>query len=162
MNTLIILRGNSGSGKSTIARLLQKALENAFLISQDTVRKMLSVKDSKNNVSIPLLQHLLQYGYDNCSATILEGIFRSDYYNDLLLYAKELYRENTYAYYFDLSLQETLSRHHTRKEMGEISDTLFVSWYRVKDTSSVLNEAIITGEESKDEIIERILRDIRK
>lgn len=39
MQKLIILRGNSGSGKTTVARLLQgKFGPNTMLISSDTVR----------------------------------------------------------------------------------------------------------------------------
>ena len=40
MSRLIIIRGNSGSGKSTIARLAQEKLgEGTMLISQDEVGK---------------------------------------------------------------------------------------------------------------------------
>ena len=40
MAKLIILRGNSGSGKTTIAKELQKSLgRNTMLISQDVVRR---------------------------------------------------------------------------------------------------------------------------
>lgn len=44
---LIILRGNSGSGKTTIANALHQRLkEQSLLISQDVVRReMLRVKD---------------------------------------------------------------------------------------------------------------------
>jgi len=44
---LIILRGNSGSGKTTIANALHQCLkEQSLLISQDVVRReMLRVKD---------------------------------------------------------------------------------------------------------------------
>ena len=46
MSKLIVLRGNSGSGKTTIAKALQKKLgHNTMLISQDEVRRnMLWVK----------------------------------------------------------------------------------------------------------------------
>lgn len=40
MSKLIILRGNSGSGKTTVAKALQKKLGyNTMLISQDEVRR---------------------------------------------------------------------------------------------------------------------------
>ena len=47
MGKLIILRGNSGSGKTTVAKALQKKLgRNTMLISQDEVRRnMLWVDD---------------------------------------------------------------------------------------------------------------------
>ena len=49
MGKLIILRGNSGSGKSTIAKALQNKFgQNTMLISQDEIRRnMLNVKDGE-------------------------------------------------------------------------------------------------------------------
>ena len=49
-NKLIILRGNSGSGKTTIAKELQQVFgNNTMLISQDVIRRdMLKVKDGEN------------------------------------------------------------------------------------------------------------------
>ena len=46
MPKLIILRGNSGSGKTTIAKELQKKFgKNTMLISQDVIRRDI-LKDS--------------------------------------------------------------------------------------------------------------------
>lgn len=40
MGKLIILRGNSGSGKTTVARALQRKFgRNTLFLSQDTVRR---------------------------------------------------------------------------------------------------------------------------
>ena len=61
---LIIIRGNSASGKTTIAkRLQQKFGRNTMLISQDVVRReMLKVKDGESTEALPLMQVLLAYG----------------------------------------------------------------------------------------------------
>ena len=55
---LIIIRGNSASGKTTIAkRLQQKFGRNTMLISQDVVRReMLKVKDGESTEALPLMQ----------------------------------------------------------------------------------------------------------
>ena len=61
MEKLIILRGNSGSGKTTVAKELQKKLRNGtagghpLLLSQDVVRRdMLKVKDGPHTEAILL------------------------------------------------------------------------------------------------------------
>ncbi len=61
---LIILRGNSGSGKTTVAKELQKRFgRNTMLISQDNIRReMLNVEDGKDTKAIPLMKQLLEYG----------------------------------------------------------------------------------------------------
>ena len=64
MGKLIILRGNSGSGKTTIAKELQNRFgRNTMLISQDVIRRdMLKVKDGENTPALPLMKELLIYG----------------------------------------------------------------------------------------------------
>ena len=80
---LIILRGNSGSGKTTIAKALHRCLkEQSLLISQDVVRReMLRVKDKTGNLSIALLKQLVAFGYQECQYVIVEGIFQKAIYH---------------------------------------------------------------------------------
>jgi adenylate kinase family enzyme len=72
MVKLIILRGNSGSCKTTIGKALQRKFgRDTMLISQDVVRReMLFVKDGPNpEASQLLLEHAL-YGKSNCNIVI--------------------------------------------------------------------------------------------
>lgn len=57
MSTLVILRGNSGSGKSSVAKSLQRKLgRNTLVIPQDTVRReMLWAHDGRDTPALPLL-----------------------------------------------------------------------------------------------------------
>lgn len=82
---LIIIRGNSGSGKTTVATKLRNKLgHNIILISQDVIRRdILRVKDGQGNMALPLMLELLEYGYQHCEITILEGIFRFEWYKAL-------------------------------------------------------------------------------
>ena len=86
MVKLIILRGNSGSGKTTIAKELQRKFgENTMLISQDVIRReMLRVKDGPNTLALPLIKELLFYGTSHSDIIILEGIMYADWYKPLL------------------------------------------------------------------------------
>ena len=61
MAKLIILRGNSGSGKTSVSKALQKRFgRNTMVISQDMVRReMLWVKDGADTKALPLLINLL-------------------------------------------------------------------------------------------------------
>ena len=76
VHKLIVLRGNSGSGKTTIAKELQKRFgNNAMLISQDVIRRdMLNVKDGENTLALPLMKELLVYGHGHSYTVILEEI----------------------------------------------------------------------------------------
>jgi predicted ABC-type ATPase len=82
---LIILRGNSGSGKTTTGKSLQRKFgRGTMLIPQDVVRReMLFVKDGPNPEASQLLLELALYGKRNCNIVILEGILDSKWYKNL-------------------------------------------------------------------------------
>ncbi len=158
MSKLIILRGNSGSGKTTIAKELQKLFgKNTMLISQDVIRReMLNTDDGENTKALPLLKELLKYGNEHNEIVILEGILRANWYDSLFELAIELYNQNIYAYYFDLSFEETLKRHQTRACQDEFGEKEMKSWWREKDFAPILNEISITDEKDIQSIVSQI------
>lgn len=158
MRKLIILRGNSGSGKTTIAKELQKRFgTNTMLISQDVIRRdMLNVKDGESTQALPLMKELLVYGHAHSSIVILEGIMYADWYKPLFELAVQLYGREVYAYYFDLPFEETLKRHQTKPNCHEFGEEAMRRWWRENDFSDVLNEVCITAEKSIDNIVGEI------
>lgn len=159
MRKLIILRGNSGSGKTTIAKELQNRFgSNTMLISQDVIRKdMLKVKDGENTQALPLMKELLIYGSNHSNVVILEGIMYADWYKPLFELAVELYGTEVYAYYFDLTFEETLKRHQTKPNCHEFGEEAMRRWWREKDFSDVLHEVTITDEEDMESIVTEIV-----
>jgi len=153
MTKLIIFRGNSGSGKTTIAKELQKLFgKNTMLISQDVIRReMLNVDDGENTKALPLLKELLKYGNEHNEIVILEGILRANWYRTLFELAIELYNQNIYAYYFNLSFEGTLKRHQTRACRDEFGE---------KDFSPILNEITITDEKDIQSIVSQIYKTV--
>ena len=162
MGKLITLRGNSGSGKTTVARKLQKKFGyNTMLISQDEIRRnMLWVKDGIDTKALPLMIELLKYGNEHSEIVILEGIMYEEWYNPLFRVAKELYGENVHSYYFDIPFEETVRRHQTRSKNQEFGEEQMREWWREKDFSSVLEEKIITCEMDVNDIVEKVYADL--
>ncbi|MCM1049497.1 MAG: kinase [Clostridiales bacterium] len=158
MPKLIILRGNSGSGKTTVAKELQKRLgRNTMLISQDVIRRdMLWVKDEESTPAIPLMQELLIYGNSHSDIVILEGIMYADWYKPLFKLAVQLYDTRIYAYYFDLSFEDCLKRHQTKPNCNEFGEKEMRRWWREKDFSDILNERSITADEDTESIVSNI------
>lgn len=164
MRNLIILRGNSGSGKTTVAKALQRKFGyNTMLISQDEIRRnMLWVKDGIDTKALPLMIELLKYGNEHSDIVILEGIMYDEWYSPLFNVANELYGENVHSYYFDIPFEETVRRHYTRSKSQEFGEEHMRKWWREKDFSSVLKEEIITSEMDADSIVEKIYADLEK
>lgn len=80
MGKLIILRGNSGSGKTTVAKELQKKFGyNTMLISQDEIRRnILWVKDGIDTKALPLM--ILKARFIRFLITFTSSILRKEGY----------------------------------------------------------------------------------
>lgn len=163
-STIIILRGNSGSGKSTVAKNLQRELgHGTFLISQDVVRReMIFVHDEPNNQSIDLLIDLVKWGQNNCNIVILEGILRSKTYERLFEIISSEFGNNIFAYYFDLPFEETLKRHNTRDKSKEFGEDALRNWWTEKDYLPQIQEKRITQDLAMVDIINLIKNDLSK
>lgn len=163
MSKLIILRGNSGSGKSSVAKELQRQVgRNTLVLPQDTVRReMLWVKDGYDTSAIPLLISLLQYGHKNNEVVILEGILHSKWYRPLFEEAVKLFGTNIYAYYYDLPFEETLKRHETKEKRFEFGEKEMRQWWNEKDYIGFIPEKTISKELSLEAVVNMILSDIK-
>lgn len=161
---LIVLRGNSGSGKTTVAKELQSNFgRNTMLISQDVIRcDMLKVKDGEQSEAVPLMIELLKYGSLHSKVVILEGIMYADWYKPLFELAKNLFGTEVYAYYFDLPFEETVKRHLTKPNCHDFGAEDMRRWWRDKDFSEVLQETIITKDMNMEKIISAIYIDVEK
>ena len=162
MTTLIILRGNSGSGKSSVAKALQRKIEkNTLLVSQDTVRReMLLAHDGKDNAALPLLITLLQYGNSHCEYVILEGILNADWYKPLFEIAAEIFDKRIFAYYYDIPFEETLSRHETREKKFEFGEVEMQRWWNEKNFIGIIPEKTLKQDVSLENAVNIILKDI--
>ncbi len=162
MAKLIILRGNSGSGKTTVAKALQQKLgPNTMVLSQDVIRReMLQVKDGADTKALPLLSELLVYGENHCEVVILEGILNAKWYQPLFELAQKLFGNQIWAYYYDLPFEETLKRHRTRSNKDEFGKEKMAKWWNEKDFLEIIPEKVISKDESLTETIELILQDI--
>jgi len=163
MPKIILLRGNSGSGKSTIAKELQEQLgPGTLLIQQDTVRRdMLMAKDRADNPAIGLLINLIEYGAQNCDITILEGILYSDIYAQLFTSVRELFGTQVFAYYFDIPFEITLARHKTKAIAHRFGEAEMRRWWRDNDRPAILCEKTIRHDMSPAQTVTWILADFQ-
>ncbi|WP_439876456.1 kinase [Bacillus mycoides] len=161
-STLIILRGNSASGKTTIAKELQEHFgQGTLLVSQDVVRRdMLRVHDTMDNLSHDLLFEITKYGKEKCEIVILEGILNSRRYGAMLKELIYYFEGNAYTYYFNLSLEETIRRHNTREKRHEFGEDALRKWYNPHDTIEVNKETVFTDDFTQKDTFHTILNDI--
>ena len=159
MSKLIIIRGNSGSGKTTVAKALQKKFgPNTMLISHDMVRmEILNVRSKEGVIrSLPLMIELIKYGRQNSEVTILEGILPAEDYNALFETALIEYGNDIHAFYYDIPFEETLVRHGTKPNRNDFGEADMRRWWKENDRLPMIAETTISKEKSIHETVEMI------
>jgi adenylate kinase family enzyme len=157
---LIILRGNSGSGKSTVARQLREmSSRKVMIIEQDVVRRnILKQKETDHETNIALMTRLVEFGLVHKYDIILEGILGLRRYGEMIRELCELIPES-YLYYFDISFEETLRRHSTKPNAHEFGEKEMREWWREKDLINLPYEKIIPQEFSLEDTIDFICKE---
>ncbi|MET8796036.1 AAA family ATPase [Nocardia sp. NPDC004568] len=85
--TLLVLRGNSGSGKSTVARALHQRYDHgrSTLIAQDNIRRtILREPDTPGAFNIELIELIATTCLPRRQLVIVEGILDADRYGSML------------------------------------------------------------------------------
>lgn len=157
---MIVLRGNSGSGKTTIAHELRKQLPvSSMIVSQDVVRRdILNLKDTANNISVELMTQIIQFGIDKYEVIILEGILSKSKYEYFLQSLSE-FRVPVFYYYFDLPFSVTYD-HHVQKNTQEFGFQDLKKWWIDQDYLDIDNEIIIDEITSIQRNVQRIKQDL--
>ncbi|QHJ72351.1 kinase [Planococcus halotolerans] len=160
---LIILRGNSGSGKTTIAKSLQDHFgDGTLLVSQDVVRRdMLGVRDRKGNLSLELIRQITEYGKGKCEVVILEGILVKERYGEMLMDLIRFYDGNADVYYFDLPFEKTIERHQSRPLADAFGEESLRAWWRPKDCLGIAGEKMLTEEMTEEDILDLICSEVK-
>jgi predicted kinase len=133
MSKLIILRGNSGSGKSTVAELIAKdASTKIAIIDADYYRvNMLFPKPiDKDDLAALMYQdvlYCLEHGY----TVIWDSIFYANDRNKEYLgnFIIKTHPKDNYIFNFDISFEETVRRHKQRNKSSDFTDEEMKGWY---------------------------------
>lgn len=156
---LIIIRGNSGSGKSTIAKRLQGEMRRGtMLIPQDVIRReILKTLDEPSNDAIELIYEMAMYGRRIGYDVIVEGILSESKYGDMLRRLINDFKGITKVYYLDIAFEETLKRHNSRAKVQGFGETEMRAWWKEKDYLGAEGEIILSGDLSEDELVKALI-----
>lgn len=163
MKHAILIRGNSGSGKSTVARLLQQKFgRGTLLIPQDVIRReLLRVNDRPGNPAVALMCEIARWGAKNGGIVIVEGILDAAIYAPLFCTLMSEF-DAVHAYYYDISFAETLRRHTTKPNRNEFGEADMRRWWKEKDFIGFLPETVLTAEMSAEEASEMIFAEVNR
>ncbi|WP_329003218.1 kinase [Kribbella sp. NBC_00709] len=159
---LVVLRGNSGSGKTTTARVLRERLgRGTAWVEQDHLRRiLLREHDLPGGANIGLIDLNVRYALDHGYDVVLEGIMNAGRYGDMLRRLTDDHRGLTLHYYFDIPFEETAVRHATRELADEFSVEAMREWYRERDLLDGLDQVVIGPASTLDKTVGQILTDL--
>lgn len=156
----MVLRGNSGSGKSTIALALQQTLPGpTAILSQDYFRRVVYREREQTSLAHAAL---LEVAADHCLRSgqhvILEGIFNALRYSSMLERVAGL-TDDARFFAYDLTFDETVRRHAMRPKSADFTVTQMRTWYHGWQPLSFVEEKRIGPSETQEETVARILKD---
>lgn len=157
--TLIVLRGNSGAGKSTVAQALREAYGRGVAwVSQDLIRRtILREQDRRGASNIGLVDQVTRYSLEHGYHVILDGILSADRYGHMLADLRRDHRGRSCFFYLDVTLDESLRRHAARPQASEFGEDFMRGWYRQRDLLSSVRERVIPQTSTPQETIDVIL-----
>lgn len=153
---LIVLRGNSGAGKSTVAHELRAELgRGVAILDQDTIRrKLLREHDVEHGVNIGLIDHIVRYILANDYVVILEGILHAGRYGEML---RRLHHDFGGGWYFlQVTWEESLRRHQTRPQRAEFTPEQMREFPHA-DLIEGVDERIVPEQSAVADTVHRIL-----
>lgn len=159
---LIIIRGNSGSGKSLLAQSIRAARPRGVaLLGHDTLRReILHVRDRPQALSVAYIDMSARFALDNGLDVVVEGILHSEIYGDMLTQLQRDHRGVTCAFVYELGLEETLRRHRTKTLAAEVSEEQVSSWYRESDRIPELGEIVFDADASASDALAQVLAEV--
>jgi predicted kinase len=159
---LIVLRGNSGSGKTTVARAVRARYgRGCALVEQDYLRRIvLRERDVDGGITPALVAQTVRFALDHGYHVVLEGILARDRYGAVLTDLCQAHRGHTSVYYLDVSWEETLRRHAGRPQAAEFSEADMRTWWLPRDLLGIAGERVVPEESSLAETVELIAREL--
>lgn len=159
---LVILRGNSGSGKSSVARELQdRHVRELAVVSQDVLRReVLRVPDHVANPAVELIDVVARFALDRGMHVVIEGILYAEIYGPMLRALAADHRGATRFFRFDLPFEETLRRHKTKGCTG-FGEVELQQWWRSQDPLADCEEHAFGAEWEIDAIADVIATALR-
>lgn len=161
---LVVLRGNSGSGKSTVARMVQAELGPGacLVVPQDVVRRqLLDDADRAEAANIDLMTTIAAWGLARELVVVVEGILNAGRYQAALEHLAAI-AARSHFFAWDVPLDETIRRHATRAKAEAFTADEMSGWYHGWQPLDFVTETRFDASVSARAAADRILTAARR
>ncbi|MEU8949988.1 M15 family metallopeptidase [Streptomyces sp. NPDC048489] len=161
---LVVIRGNSASGKSSVAQGLRDHHgRGVAIVGQDVIRRnVLREHDTARGANIALLGRIAREALNAGFHVVLEGILYADRYSHMITSLVRDHRGVSHCYYLDVPLEATLIRHASKADaayLAQVTDSHLTSWYREMDLLPGGLETVIPADSTLQDTVARIARE---
>lgn len=159
---LVVLRGNSGSGKSSLAAALRLTDPPMALVGQDQLRRVVLMDRDRRELTdaVDLIDLTVRFCLDRGRDVVLDGILNMAKYGAMLRQLIDDHLGRSLLYYLDVPLEETVARHATRPQRDEFTVEQMREWYLPTDVLGVPGETVIAAESTFSRTLARIRGDL--
>lgn len=159
--SLIVLRGNSGSGKTSVAAgVRDRCGRGIAVVGQDNLRRVvLRERDLPGAANIGLISAVARYALGHGFHVIIEGILDAGRYGEMLAALRCDHRGRSCWYYLDVPFEETMRRHAGRPQAAEFGRAQMQAWYRERDLLPGGIEQLIPAASALHDTVSRVLHD---
>ncbi|MEU4116507.1 AAA family ATPase [Kitasatospora sp. NPDC028055] len=161
---LVVVRGNSASGKSSVAAGIRERFGRGLaVVAQDNLRRIvLRERDRPGGANIGLIDTVARYALDAGYHVVIEGILYADHYGEMLTRLVDDHLGVTRCYYLNIPIDETLVRHASkadREYLAAVTERELRDWYREHDVLPGGIETVIGSDSTLRNTVDRIMRD---
>jgi hypothetical protein len=159
---LVVIRGNSGAGKSSVAReVRQRYGRGCALVEQDYLRRVVLREHDHSDLAglAPELigttaRLALRSGYH----VVLEGILHTSRYGPMLHELIAAHPGDSHVYYLDVPFAETIRRHATRPQVADFTPEQMRDWFAPGDVLGIPGEHVVPETSALAETVALVLR----
>lgn len=159
---LIVIRGSSGSGKSTVAAAIRESRPDRTVadVGQDVLRRqILGTGDDVDGHATALIDLTTRFALSRGFDVVLEAILNAEWYTEALLRLIEDHRGISRCYLYDLSFEETVRRHARKPVANAFGVSELRKWWRGAQPVPGLEEARVTDADALEATVARVLND---
>ena len=155
---LIVLRGNSGSGKSTVARAVRGRYgRGCALVEQDYLRRtLLREHDFPGGTTPALIEATCRVALGAGHHVVLEGILHAALYGSMLRSLMAWHPGESRVFYLDVPFEETVRRHGMRPQAGDFTAEEMRDWYVAGDVLGVPGERVVPETSTLEETVAEV------
>ncbi len=132
MEKLIIIRGPSGAGKTSVAKAIKDRSDRpTLLIEQDQFRRNFNDQGPKANVPVwEMIEGNTIIGLEHGFDVVLESILNIQKPGRREVFERifQAHPEQNYIFYFNTTFEETLRRHNSRPQKNEFGEKEMREW----------------------------------